>query len=212
MCEALARVLHETITMRSSGSWMLAQLDFATRAHHVHADAGRMALLSGSVTRERYEDYLVRMFAFEAPVEARWRTTEGLSTIVEVPPRLRAGFLLSDLGALAIRPEIPPAAPFVGVEQALGWMYVVERGRRMHSLLGRHLARRLPQVMAIASNYLGAASPCGLRWQQFGVALDRFATHHVIVDQIINAAHRGFRLLRQHTPRVPTADLTIHAA
>jgi heme oxygenase len=212
MCDALARELHEAITMRSSGSWMLAQLDFATRGHHVHADAGRMALLSSSVTRERYEDYLVRMFAFEAPIEARWRATEGLSTIVEVPSRFRAGFLLSDLAALAIRPELPPAAPFVGVEQALGWMYVVERGRRMHSLLGRHLARRLPQVMAIAGNYLGAASPCGLRWQQFGEALDRFATHHVIVDQIINAAHRGFRLLRQQTPQFPATTSSFRAA
>ena len=31
------------------------------------------------------------------------------------------------------------------------------------------------------------------RAQQFGDALDRFANNHVIVEQILNAAHRAFR-------------------
>jgi heme oxygenase len=187
---------------------MLAQLDFATRSHHLHADAGRMALLAGHVTRERYEEYLSRVYAFEAPIEARWQRTEGLASLVDLMPSLRSGFLLADLTTLGTRPVDPPLTPsFVGVEQALGWMYVVERGRRMNALLYRHLTRRLPQVMMIAGNYLNASSPCGMRWQQFGIALDRFAGNHVIVDQILNAAHRGFRSLRQ-APRYSPA----HAA
>jgi heme oxygenase len=177
---------------------MLAQLDFATRAHHIHADAGRMALLTNPITRERYESYLSRVYAFEAPIEARWQRTEGLESVFDFKPSLRSGFLISDLTTLGTRPGDSPVTPcFVGVEQALGWMYVVERGRRMNALLHRHLMRRMPQVMTIAGNYLNASSPCGTRWQQFGMALDRFADNHVIVDQIINAAHRGFRALRQ---------------
>ncbi len=177
-------------------SWMLAQLDFATRSHHVAADAGRIGLLSGPITRDRYEEYLARVYAFEAPVEQRWQTIEGLDSVVDLRPRLRTGFLVSDLAALSMRPEPVSAAQFAGVEQALGWMYAVERGRRMNALLYRHLSRRLPQVLAIAGNYLNASSPCGTRWQQFGEALDRFATHHVIVEQIINAANRAFRSLK----------------
>jgi heme oxygenase len=177
-------------------SWMLAQLDFATRQHHMGADAGRIALLAGPLTRERYEEYLSRTFAFEAPIELRWQRTEGLESVVDLRPSLRVGFLISDLAALNLRPDIAQPASFVGVEQALGWMYVVERGRRMNGLLHRHLIRRLPQVIAIAGNYLNASSPCGSRWQQFGDSLDRFATNHVIVEQIINAAHRAFRTIR----------------
>jgi heme oxygenase len=164
--------------------------------HHVSADAGRIALLTGPITRDRYEEYLARVYAFEAPVEQRWQTIEGLESVVELRVRLRTGFVVSDLAALGMRPDPVGPAPFTGVEQALGWMYAVERGRRMNALLYRHLTRRLPQVLTIAGNYLNASSPCGTRWQQFGEALDRFATHHVIVEQIINAANRAFRSLR----------------
>ena len=191
-----------------SGSWMLAQLDFATRGQHMHADAGRLALLSGAITRERYEDYLSRVYAFEAPIEARWLRTEGLDSLVDLKSSLRTGFLVSDLVTLGVRPMEPATTPaFVGVEQALGWMYVVERGRRMNGLLYRHLTRRLPEEILIAGNYLNASSPCGTRWQQFGLALDRFAGNHVIVDQIINAANRAFR-----TIQAPRIGLGAHAA
>ena len=189
-------------------SWMLAQLDFATRTHHVGADAGRIGLLSGPITRDRYEEYLARVYAFEAPIEQRWQTIEGLDSVVDLRPRMRTGFLVSDLAALAMRPEPVSPAQFTGVEQALGWMYAVERGRRMNALLYRHLTRRLPQVLTVAGNYLNASSPCGTRWQQFGEALDRFATHHVIVEQIINAANRAFRSLKV-APRFTTGA---HAA
>jgi len=178
-------------------SWMLAQLDFATRAHHNVADAGRIALLSGVISRDGYEDYLSRVYAFEAPIELRLQRIEGLESVVDVKSRLRTGFLVSDLAALGMRPEVSQPASFVGVEQALGWMYVVERGRRMNSLLSRHLARKIPDVMTIAGNYLNASNACGQRWQQLGEALDRFAKHQVIVDQIIAAATRAFRTIKQ---------------
>lgn len=184
---------------------MLAQLDFATRGHHMHADAGRISLLAGPINRERYEEYLARVYAFEAPIETRWQRTEGLDSVVELKSRLRTGFLLTDLTALGARPlEVPLMSAFVGVEQALGWMYVVERGRRMNGLLHRHLIRRLPQVLTIAGNYLNASSPCGVRWQQFGAALDQFAVNQVIAEQIAEAAHHAFRTLRHRASPAPT--------
>jgi heme oxygenase len=208
--ESLAQRLQPDIGMRSA-SWMLAQLEFATRAHHIGADAGRVALLGASTSRERYEEYLARVFHFEAPIESRWQEVVGLESVVDPRPRLRVGFLISDLAALGARPEMPAAAQFVGVEQALGWMYVVERGRRMNALLYRHLLRRLPQEMTIAGNYLNASSPCGTRWQQFGEALDRFADNHVIVEQIVNAAQRAFRSQRT-SPRFTASLATLPAA
>jgi heme oxygenase len=176
---------------------MLAQLDFATREHHMTADAGRIALLSGALTRERYEVYLTQVYAFEAPIELRYQKIEGLESVVDLKARLRTGFLVSDLAALGMRPEALQPASFTGVEQALGWMYVVERGRRMNSLLYRHLTRKVPDALTIAGNYLNASDPTGQRWQQFGEALDRFATHHVIVEQIVAAATDAFRSIQR---------------
>ena len=89
---------------------------------------------------------------------------------------------------------------FVGTEQALGWMYVVERGRRMNGMLQRHLLRRIPAVMTIAGNYLAASSPIGMRWQQLGITLDQVARNGAIAEQIINAANRAFRYLRLTQP------------
>ena len=177
-------------------SWMLQQLEHATRAHHVAADAGRIALLGSSIGADSYLEYLEHTYAFEAPIEARWRTVPGLETVVEVERRVRTPFLASDLQVLGATPQALPPAPFIGIEQALGWMYVVERGRRMNGMLHRHLMRRLPKVLVIAGNYLTASSPIGARWQQLGAALDMIAKDHVIADQIINAAHRAFRTLR----------------
>ncbi|HEY5947485.1 MAG TPA: biliverdin-producing heme oxygenase [Kofleriaceae bacterium] len=175
---------------------MLQQLDYATRGYHVAADAGRIALLGGNATRDKYVEYLARTYAFEAPIEARWQVTRGLERVIDVPRRLRTGFLASDLRALGCPPETVQPAGFVGIEQALGWMFVVERGRRMNGMLQRHLLRRLPAVMTIAGNYLAASSPIGTRWQQLGATLDRVAHNHAIAEQIINAAHRAFRQQR----------------
>jgi heme oxygenase len=189
-------------------SWTLQQLEFATRGYHVAADAGRIALLGASITREKYIEYLAKTYSFEAPIEARWQQTPGLDRLIAVAPRVRTGFLASDLRVLGSPPSEVAPASFVGVEQALGFMYVVERGRRMNSMLQRHLLRRMPAVTTIAGNYLAASSPLGLRWQQLGTALDQVAHNGAIAEQIINAALRAFRLLR---PTQPMAAV-VHAA
>jgi heme oxygenase len=177
-------------------SWMLQQLDYATRGYHPAADAGRIALLGANITREKYTDYLMRTFAFEAAIEARLQITTGLDRVLDVPRRLRTGFLVSDLRALGCTVQAVGPASFVGIEQALGWLYVVERGRRMNGMLQRHLLRRIPAVMTIAGNYLAASSPLGIRWQQLGLTLDQVAHNGAIAEQIVNAAHRAFRHLR----------------
>jgi heme oxygenase len=179
---------------------MLRQLDYATRGHHVAADAGRIALLGVNITRDKYTEYLARTYAFEAPIEARLQSSPALDRVLDVRNRLRVGFLASDLRALGRAPDNLMPAGFVGVEQALGWLYVVERGRRMNALLLRHLQRRLPSEMAIAGNYLAACSPIGARWEQLGATLDQVAGNYTIAEQIINAAHRAFRALRHTQP------------
>ena len=190
-----------------SGSWMLRQLDYLTRTHHVAADAGRLALFHPSITADRYVDFLSRLYSFEAPIEARWKRTPELAQVIDVERRIRTPYLLADLHALGAQPELLPAPNFVGIEQALGWMYVVERGRRLNGMLHRHLQRRLPREAMLGGNYLVASSSSGTRWEELGRALDRVASNSVETDQILNAANRAFRALRM-TPVV----MTLHAA
>jgi heme oxygenase len=186
-------------------SWMLQQLDYATRGHHIAADAPRVALLGAKATRDSYVDYLMRTYAFEAPVEGRWQQTTRLAQVLDVTRRSRTGYLVSDLRALGCTVDPVNPASFVGLEQSLGWMYVVERGRRMNGMLQRHLLRRLPAEMTIAGNYLAASSPLGMRWHQLGETLDHVAYNHAIAEQIINAAHRAFRALRMvQTQKIAT--------
>lgn len=177
-------------------SWMLTQLDYATRAHHVPADAARLSLFGQGVTRERYVDFLSRLYSFEAPVEQRWKRIPGLENVIDVDLRVRTPYLLSDLHALGAQAELLPMPNFVGIEQALGWMYVIERGRRLNGMLHRHLTRRLPVEAMLGGNYLIASSSSGVRWEQLSHTLDRVGYNSAAADQIINAAHRAFRMLR----------------
>lgn len=180
---------------------MLKQLEYATRGQHVAADAARIWLLRAKPSRERYRDFLARIYAFEAPVEERWLQTPDLDRVIDVWRRISTGFLASDLRALDAAPAAPDPAPFIGVEQSLGWMFVVERGRRLNGMLRRHLLRRLPEVVETAGDFLTASSSCGARWDQLGTALDRAAyNHRAAAEQIINAAHRAFRALRTFPP------------
>jgi heme oxygenase len=177
-------------------SKILQQLEYAARVHHVAVDPARVSLLAPNVCRETYVAYLARVYAFEAPVEARWRTTARLESVIDLPRPLHTELLASDLRALGCTLEAVEPASFVGLEQALGWMYVVERGRRLNAMLRRHLLRRLPDEIEIAGSYLAVSSPSGMRWQRFAVALGRLARNRATAEQILNAAHRAFRALR----------------
>lgn len=188
--------------MRDSLS-MLERLDLETKIHHGPADSARVALL-GNPTRQRYTDFLARTYAFEAPAEWRWMRTPGLDTVVDLAPRLFAPKLAEDLATLGRFPDVCPAHAFKGVAQALGWLYVVERGRLMNSMLHRHLVRRLPFESSVAGSYLGGSGSLGLRWQMLGATLDRLAANPTMCTQIVNGALEAFRLMRHpHQPQNP---------
>ncbi len=181
---------------------MLERLDLETKIRHGPADSPRVALLV-TPTRARYADYLAKIHAFEAPAEARWLRTPGLAAFIEIAPRLFAPVLAGDLATLGRFPDVLPPEPCRGVAQALGWMYVVERGRLMNAMLHRHLARRLPFESSIAGTYLAGSSSLGLRWQQLTAALDEIGRVPTQVAGVINGALEAFRALRHAAPLPP---------
>lgn len=177
----------------------LERLDLETKIHHGPADSARVALLA-KPTRERYADYLARIYAFEAPVESRWMRTPGLEATLDVASRLFAPTLAKDLATLGRFPDVYETSCFRSVAQALGWMYVVERGRLMNAMLHRHLVRRLPFESSIAGTYMAGSGSLGLRWQQLAAALDDVSKHPLMVTQVINGALEAFRVMRHPTP------------
>src|SRR5437868_12190691 len=78
----------------------LIQLNLATQEHHIAADAAWLELLVPGVTRARYVEHLIKVYGFEAPLEAALRYTPGLSSVIDVRPR--AGLIAQDLMRLGL--------------------------------------------------------------------------------------------------------------
>jgi heme oxygenase len=177
-------------------SRMLDFLDDETRAHHARSDADRLALLTTSVHRVDYLAYLAKLYAFEAPIEAALLCTPGFDSVLSLRSRCASILLATDLLALGLRlpklDRVPRAlTPFASIGEALGCLYVVERGRRLHGTIRRHLAATLPDVMRSAGSYLAAHEARAFaNWRELGTVLDRFSG---IAQQVLAGAHDTFR-------------------
>lgn len=177
---------------------MLARLDAETRPYHASADELWRELMEGGATPAAYMHQLVRVYGFEAPLEAALAYTPGLSQLIDIRSRVRSGLIARDLLALGISAakiaELPQRllAPFATVAEAFGWLYVSERAALLHEPVRRHLAARSPRL-AGATSYLAAAGPA--RWEQLAEAMEPFARTRAVQRQILGGAHDGFRNL-----------------
>lgn len=190
---------------------MLDRLAEATQVHHAEADADIDGLFAPDVTGARYLMYLMRVYGFEAPLDAAIAMTPRIELLLDLRARSRAGFLAQDMMALGLRPADVTALPlclaipqFRSISEAMGWLYVAERTTLSHNVIRRHLATRLPLEISIASAYLGSYDGVvGRRWQELGTVLDEVASHPAIADRIIMAANDAFRCRRIWARRDP---------
>src|SRR5829696_4323508 len=156
---------------------MLTRLDVETRPYQASAEGLWRDLMEGSATPATYMHHLVRVYGFEAPLEAALAYTPGLSAVLDVRCRVRSGLIVRDLLELGISAgkiaELPQSmiAPFATVAEALGWMYVSERSALLHDPVRRYLIARFPQL-AGATSYLSAASDA--RWNAFADVLEPY--------------------------------------
>jgi heme oxygenase len=175
---------------------MLARLDVETRAYHPSADGLWRELMEGSSTPATYMHHLVRVYGFEAPLEAALAYTPGLASVIDVRGRVRSGLTVRDLLALGISAariaELPQCmlAPFATVAEALGWMYVSERSSVLHEPVRRYLVARFPQL-AGATSYL--ASGGDHRLAEFADALEPYVRTRALQQQVLNGARDAFR-------------------
>lgn len=174
---------------------LLARLDRETRRYHSSVTSGWRRLLEPLATPATYQQQLVHVYGFEAPLEAAIAYTPGLATVLDARRRMRSGLIATDLLALAISASeiavLPQCmiAPFRTPSEALGWLYVSERETLFHDPVRRHLLARFPRL-ARATNYLSAASDA--RWDDFLDALERVAETTAESQQIVSAAHDAF--------------------
>jgi len=177
---------------------MLARLDAETRPYHASADGLWRELMEGAATPATYMHQLVRVYGFEAPLEAALAYTPGLSQVIDIRSRVRAGLIARDLLALGISAariaELPQRliAPFASVAEALGWLYVSERAAPLHEPVRRYLVSRFPQL-AGATGYL--AAPGADCWAELEEALEPFASSRAQQRQVLAGAHDAFRSL-----------------
>jgi heme oxygenase len=194
----------------SHGDNLLLQLNRATRRWHPDADDPWLQLLRPAVTRAEYLEQLQRMYGFEAPLEGACQYTPKLASSIEVRHLRRAGLLAQDLLALGMRPSelaaLPQCfsiTPFKHLEEALGWLYVVERTTLLYDQIFRHLVHRLPEVEPACAYLSMFDAPSSAHWERFGRTLDRFVSR---APEVIAAAHAGFECMvdwfRATTPKV----------
>ncbi len=179
---------------------LLVRLNLETRMHHAAADNFWLGLVKGSrrPSRHEYMQRLVRAYGVEGPLEASLRYTRGFDQLVDMTGRYRAGLIAQDLLSLGLGPAqvatIPQMMiePFAHVAEALGWLYVHERGMVVHQNVRRHLCDQIPELEH-ATSYLSAYDGVvGARMEDLGEQLDRLVRARVIADRVVLAAQDAF--------------------
>lgn len=178
----------------------LIQLNLATREFHTRADAGWLDLRASTVGPQQYVAQLIKVYGFEAPLEAALRYTPGVAALVDLRPRMRVGLIVQDLMRLGMTPGRIAALPqrflsFATAAEALGWLYVAERATLVHGSIRRYLMVRIPEV-ARASAYLSAYDGVAAeRWSDFGTALETVVQGPTGRRELLRAATEGFAAL-----------------
>jgi heme oxygenase len=184
-------------------SRLLLRLSLATRQAHADVDERWLDLLHPSVAVSDYLTQLVRVYGLVAPFESACRYTQGIDAYLDVRQLARAGLVAKDLLNLGLAPtqvsnipSCPAITTFRSVQEAFGWLYVIERSMLLQDGIRRHLLRHLPQVehaVAYLAAYDGRISD---HWLTFGKLLDEVGATEETAEQVIAATHEGFAAAR----------------
>ena len=170
-----------------------------TRPHHEAAEASpaMQAVVSDGLGRDTYRDHLARLLAFTGPLEAALGAVAGLRDwLPDLDERLvKARWLRDDLGALGADPALPLAhVPGLGLEAALGTLYVIEGSTLGGRIIEKRLARALGVTPETGGRYYHAYGDArGPRWKAFQAGLDAYgAAHPHQTDAVVEAAADTF--------------------
>lgn len=179
------------------------RLNMATRQWHADIDDAWLQLLTPTVTRADYVAQLVRTYGFVAPFESACKYTPALHRYVDFRQLLRAGLIAQDLMTLGLSASQVASVPtcdvitmFQDVEEALGWLYVVERATLLQDGIRRHLLAHLPDIEPACAYLTAFDGRVNDHWEHFGRTLDEAAMTPASADRIIAAAQAGFECIR----------------
>jgi heme oxygenase len=85
-------------------SWMIERLNEQTRTHHTDADADFDILFRDDASSTHYLVFLMRVYGFEAPLEASLVVTPNLDLMLDLRERQKTGLLTQDMLALGLLP------------------------------------------------------------------------------------------------------------
>jgi heme oxygenase len=178
---------------------LIDRLSAETVPFHADADEDVRALL-GAVTAADYRRFLIRAYGFTCPVERAIASVPGIERHIE-PRRLRKHELLRrDLVGFHMTSDqiglIPQClVPLIETpQQALGWLYPLERAALRHTQLFHHLAAEIPGEVAFTASYLKCYfGAVGAAWKSFGRALDGVGERPQQARRVVEAAREAFR-------------------
>jgi heme oxygenase len=185
------------------------RLDEEMREHHTAVDEPWLYLMRPSAVLADYAAQLRRTLGFEAPIEAAWRRTPNLGNYIDLDRRYRSQLLVRDLCALAQGSATFAQLPEdFTLQEALGWMYVVERSGLLRATMRRRLVAQFHEA-ANACAYLDACE-AGERtqWTELANALDAAADSPDAAEAIVGAADAGFRALRHWIATTRPSQIT----
>ena len=168
-----------------------------TRPYHAGVDEVLRSLITGDVDIDDYTDTLIRIYGFEAPLEAALAYTPGFHAVFDI--ERRSGLIVRDLLALGLRPSqltaLPQCgiAPFPNPAVAMGWLYMHERFRLQHPVAYHRLIERLPQTHLASGYFCRDEIALGSRWGEFAAALEQIARDPKDRRLVLDAAKDAYR-------------------
>ena len=169
----------------------------------------------GSASAADYRRFLATTYGYVLPVELAARRVTGIEDVLD-PRRLRKHELLQrDLVALGMNADaiaalpLSPVALVTSPEEALGWLFPIERATRRYTELFQRLAQSIPGDVAYSSSYLkcyfGAA---GEMRRELEVALAMFGDTPARSKRLFEATRSAYEVYsvwhrRRPTPVIP---------
>jgi heme oxygenase len=178
---------------------LIDRLSAETVPFHTHADEDVRALL-GAATAADYRRFLIHSYGFTCPVERAIANVPDIERYID-PRRLRKHELLRrDLAGFQMTADqigLIPQCPVPMIEtpqQALGWLYPIERAALRHTQLFHHLAAAIPRDVAFTASYLKCYfGAIGAAWKTFGRALDAVGERPQHARRVVESAREAFR-------------------
>ncbi|MDB4954913.1 MAG: bphO [Myxococcales bacterium] len=179
---------------------MLTKLNMETRPYHCDLDGPWLELVVPHVSRHQYVEQLSRVLGFESAVEAALAYTPGFAGSIKLRDWARSSFIAKDLMALGMPAggvaQLPQCSiePFANSNEALGWMFVLERATLLHDGLRWHIEERVQRSPYVCSYLAANEGKDVTRWNEFGEILERAAQQQPqAADEMVRAARHACR-------------------